>query len=89
MWDYCFRIKGGRTWAVKEKLHPLLYLNILAEEGVRKELLRFKHTLLLLLDHLKTQALNIKQIKARMFISLTLLSCQHCSLLLSAQQRIK
>lgn len=86
MWDYCFRIKEGRTWAVKEKV---LYLNILAAEGVTKQLLRFEQILLLHLDHLKTQALNIKQIKARMFISLTLLSCQHCSLLLSAQQTMK
>lgn len=86
MWDYCFRIKEGRTWAVKEKV---LYLNILAAEGVTKQLLRFEQILLLHLDHLKTQALNIEQIKARMFISLTLLSCQHCSLLLSAQQTMK
>lgn len=86
MWDYCFRIKEGRTWAVKEKV---VYLNVLAAEEVTKQLLRFEHILLLLLDHLLTQALNIKQIKARMFLSLTLLSCQHCSLLLSAQQTMK
>lgn len=60
---------------MKEKV---LYLNILAAEGVTKQLLRFENILLLLLDHLQTQALNIKQIKARMFISCTLLSCQHC-----------
>lgn len=71
---------------MKEKV---LYLNVLAAERVTKHLLRFKHILLLLLDHLQTQALNIKQIKARMSISLTILSCQHCSLLLSAQQTMK
>lgn len=49
MWDYCFRIKEGRTWAVKEKV---FYLNILAAEGVTKQLLIFEHILLLLLDHL-------------------------------------
>lgn len=51
MWDYCFRIKEGRTWAVKEKV---LYLDILG--GVTKHLLRFAHILLLFLDHLQTQA---------------------------------
>lgn len=71
---------------MKEKV---LCLNILAAKGVTKQLLRSEHIFLLLLDHLQNQALNIMQIKAKMSSFLTVLSCQHCSLLLSAWQMMK
>ena len=46
---------------MKEKV---LYLNILAAEGVTKQLLRSER--IFLLDHLQNQTLTIKQVKAKL-----------------------
>lgn len=76
--------KRGRAWAVE-----VLYLSILAEEGVAKQLLKSERVFLLLLAHLQNRVLNIKQVKAKMSSSLTALARQHCSSPLSAQQTMK
>lgn len=82
--------RGGSTQAVKEKV---LYLNILAAKGATKRLLGSEHVSVLFLVHSQTPAKHNFKYRANksknVLLSLTVLVCQHCSVLPSARQMMK